>query len=127
VYDKVVTGLTLVGLYPRPWRARYGAEFETFLSSSDSSFSDDEAMLKSPLLMHALRTLRVVRLHGRRQIAVTAHYIDTFLDVYLKGLPASELKNRALEGRLSTDTSKIAVWVIPTEEGMQIAHECCLA
>jgi len=31
------------------------------------------------------------------------------------------------EGRLSTDTSKIAVWVIPTEEAMQIAHECCLA
>jgi len=31
------------------------------------------------------------------------------------------------EGRLSTNTSKIAVWVIPTEEAMQIAHECCLA
>jgi acetate kinase len=31
-----------------------------------------------------------------------------------------------IEGRLSTKTSKIAVWVIPTEEAMQIAHECCL-
>jgi acetate kinase len=32
-----------------------------------------------------------------------------------------------IEGRFSTDRSKIAVWVIPTEEDMQIAHECCLA
>jgi len=32
-----------------------------------------------------------------------------------------------VEGRLSTATSRIAAWVIPTEEGMQIAHECCLA
>jgi acetate kinase len=30
-------------------------------------------------------------------------------------------------GRLSTNASKIAVWVIPTEEALQIAHECCLA
>jgi dienelactone hydrolase len=57
-------------------------------------FSDDVAMLKSPLLMRALRTLRVVRLDGRRQVAVTTHYIDTFFDVYLKGSPASELKNK---------------------------------
>jgi hypothetical protein len=57
-------------------------------------FSDDGAMLKSPLLMHVLRTLHIVRLDDRRQIAVTAHYIDTFFDVYLKGLPASELKNK---------------------------------
>src|SRR6266566_9873839 len=32
-----------------------------------------------------------------------------------------------IEGRLSTATSRIAAWVIPSEERMQIAHECCLA
>ena len=31
------------------------------------------------------------------------------------------------EGRLSTATSRVAAWVIPTEEGLQMAHECCLA
>lgn|ERR1700722_11922181 len=31
------------------------------------------------------------------------------------------------EGRLSTPGSRIEVWVIPTEEGLQIAHECCQA
>ena len=31
-----------------------------------------------------------------------------------------------IEGKLSTETSRIAAWVIPTEEGMQIAHQCCL-
>ena len=28
------------------------------------------------------------------------------------------------EGRLSTPASQIEAWVIPTEEGLQIAHEC---
>jgi dienelactone hydrolase len=54
-------------------------------------FSDNAAMLKSPLIMHGLRTLGIVRLDGRRQIALTAHYISAFFDVYLKGVPASEL------------------------------------
>jgi dienelactone hydrolase len=53
----------------------------------------DGAMLKSPLLMRAMRTLGVVRIDGRRQVAVTAHYISTFFDVYLQGAPASELKS----------------------------------
>ena len=54
-------------------------------------FSDDGAMLKSPLVMSALRTLGIVHLDGRRQIALTEHYVSTFFDVYLKGSPASEL------------------------------------
>lgn len=57
-------------------------------------FGDDGALLKSPLTMRILRTFHIVRVDGRRQIAVTTHYIDTFFDVYLKGLPASELKNK---------------------------------
>ena len=36
----------------------------------------------------------IVRLDGRRQVAVTAHYIGTFFDVYLKGAPASELQSQ---------------------------------
>jgi dienelactone hydrolase len=57
-------------------------------------FSDDGAMLKSPLVMRVLRTVGVVRLDGRRQVALAAHYISAFFDVYLKGAPASELKSR---------------------------------
>src|ERR1700678_1772150 len=58
-------------------------------------FSDDGAMLKSPLLMRVLRMLGLVRIDGRRQVAVAAHYIVTFFDVYLKGAPASELQSQA--------------------------------
>ena len=58
-------------------------------------FSDDGALLQVPLVLRALRTLGVVRIDGRRQIALTTHYIDTFFDVYLKGAPASELKSQA--------------------------------
>jgi predicted dienelactone hydrolase len=54
----------------------------------------DGAMLKSPLVMRVLRTLGIVRLDGRRQISVTAHYISTFFDVYLKGAPASQLQRQ---------------------------------
>jgi dienelactone hydrolase len=57
-------------------------------------FSDDGAMLKSPLMMRVLRTVGFVRLDGRRQVALTAHYISTFFDVYLKGAPASQLKSQ---------------------------------
>jgi len=57
-------------------------------------FSDNGAMLKSPLVMRAMHTLGIVRLDGRRQVALTAHYISTFFDVYLKGAPASELERQ---------------------------------
>jgi predicted dienelactone hydrolase len=57
-------------------------------------FSDDGAMLKVPLVMSALQTLGIVRLDGRRQIAMTAHYLGAFFDVYLKGAPASELRSQ---------------------------------
>jgi len=58
-------------------------------------FSDDGAMLKSPLIMRVLRTFGIVRIDGRRQIAVTTHFISNFFDVYLRGAPASDLTNRA--------------------------------
>jgi acetate kinase len=32
-----------------------------------------------------------------------------------------------IEGRLSTASSRLQAWVIPVEEGLQIAHECCRA
>jgi predicted dienelactone hydrolase len=57
-------------------------------------FDDDGAMFKSPLLMRALRMAGIMHLDGRRQIAVTEHYISAFFDVYLKGTPVSELKSQ---------------------------------
>jgi hypothetical protein len=34
------------------------------------------------------------RLDGRRQIAVTAHYVSTSSDAYVQGLPASKLQSQ---------------------------------
>jgi dienelactone hydrolase len=56
-------------------------------------FSDDGAMLKSPLLMGALRSLGIVSVDGRRQVAISEHYISMFFDVYLKGALRSELNS----------------------------------
>jgi pimeloyl-ACP methyl ester carboxylesterase len=52
-------------------------------------FSDDK---KNQVAMGLMRTLGRM-MDGRRQIAITEHYISTFFDVYLKGAPASELKS----------------------------------
>jgi dienelactone hydrolase len=53
-------------------------------------FSDD---VKSSLVMAAMGTLGR-RLDGRRQLAVTVHYISTFFDVYLQGAPAAKLQSQ---------------------------------
>ena len=56
---------------------------------------NDDVMLKSPMMMSVLHTLGFVHIDGRRQIAVTAHYISAFFDVYLKGAPpSSTLRNQ---------------------------------
>ena len=66
----------------------------TILGANHFGFSDDGAFLKSPLMMKLLRLTGVLRLDGRRQITITGHYIDAFFDVYLKGLPISELRGK---------------------------------
>jgi hypothetical protein len=55
----------------------------------------DDAVLRSPAIMRALRALGIVGIDGRRQLAVTEHVIDTFFEVQLNGAPASELRNRS--------------------------------
>jgi predicted dienelactone hydrolase len=73
---------------------RDGRSFLIIRGANHFLFSDDGAMLKSPLVMRVLRTLGIIRLDGRRQVAVTAHFITTFFDVYLKGAPVSELQSQ---------------------------------
>lgn len=55
-------------------------------------FSDDGALLKSRILMRTLRTLGVLHIDGRRQLAVTAYCLRRFFDAYLKGKSASPPK-----------------------------------
>jgi len=47
-------------------------------------FSDDGALLKSHILMRTLRMFGVLHMDGRRQLAVTAYCLRSFLDTYLK-------------------------------------------
>ncbi len=63
--------------------------------SNHFMFSDKGAMLMSPLMIRVLRMLGIVRIDGRRQVALTAHFITTFFDVYLKGAPVLELKGQS--------------------------------
>ena len=57
-------------------------------------FSDHGALLQMPLVLSVLHTLGIMSLDGRRQLAITQHYVSTFFDVYLKGAPASELRRQ---------------------------------
>lgn len=54
-------------------------------------FSDDGAVLKSHIVLRSLRTLGVVRIDGRRQLAISSYCIHSFFDAYLKGPGNSRL------------------------------------
>ncbi|HXC99983.1 MAG TPA: hypothetical protein VN048_11630 [Verrucomicrobiae bacterium] len=54
----------------------------------------DGAMLRAPLVTRAMRSLGILPLDGRRQIALTAHYVSTFFDVYLNGASVGKLRNQ---------------------------------
>jgi predicted dienelactone hydrolase len=53
------------------------------------AFSDDGALLKSHLVLGALRALGVLGIDGRRQLAVTAYCVHSFFDAYLQGTGAA--------------------------------------
>lgn len=55
-------------------------------------FSDDGALLKSHLVLRALRMAGVLGIDGRRQLAVTAYCVHSFFDAYLKGASVSRLE-----------------------------------
>ena len=54
-------------------------------------FSDDGALLKSHVVLRALRMAGIVGIDGRRQLAVTAYCVHSFFDAYLKGTSAARL------------------------------------
>jgi len=56
------------------------------------TFSDDGALLKSPLVRGALRVFGVLGIDGRRQLAVTAYCIHSFFDAYLGSGGSSRLE-----------------------------------
>lgn len=62
----------------------------TIRGANHFSFSD-QILLKSHLLIGLLRMFGFGRLDGRRGLAITAEFVHTFFDVYLKGAPASLL------------------------------------
>ena len=55
-------------------------------------FSDDGALLKSHIVLRTLRVLGIVRIDGRRQLAITTYCVHSFFDAYLKGTGAPRLK-----------------------------------
>jgi hypothetical protein len=54
-------------------------------------FSDD-GTLRSRIVLRALRAFGIVGIDGRRQLAVTAHALDRFLDASLNGETVSSLR-----------------------------------
>ena len=55
------------------------------LGANHFFFSDDVALMKSRVLIGALRLARVVGIDGPRQLAVTAYCLRSFFDAHLKG------------------------------------------
>ena len=55
----------------------------------------DGAVLQIQPVVEVLHAVGILRLDGRRQIAITEHYLSTFFDVYLKGADTSSLRSSA--------------------------------
>jgi dienelactone hydrolase len=68
-----------------------GRLFITIRGANHFSFSD-QMLVKSHYVIGMMRLLGVGSLEGRRGLAITAEYIHTFFDVYLKDAPAVSLK-----------------------------------
>jgi predicted dienelactone hydrolase len=67
-----------------------GRLFITIRGANHFSFSD-QMLLKSHYVIGLLRVLGFGHLEGRRGLAITAEYVHTFFDVYLKDAPAASL------------------------------------
>ncbi len=67
-----------------------GRLFITIRGANHFSFSD-QMLLKSHYMIGMMRKLGFGSLEGRRGLAITADYVHTFFDVYLKGAPVSQL------------------------------------
>jgi dienelactone hydrolase len=69
-----------------------GRAFLEIRGANHFLFSDDGALLKSHIVLRTLRTLGIVGIDGRRQLAVTAYCLRSFFDAYLKGAGGSRLE-----------------------------------
>jgi predicted dienelactone hydrolase len=74
LYDRLPSGRLLV----------------TIRGANHFSFSD-QILVKSHYVIGLMRWLGFGRLDGRRGLAITAEYVRTFFDVYLKGAPVDRL------------------------------------
>jgi predicted dienelactone hydrolase len=68
-----------------------GRAFMEIRGANHFLFSDDGALLKSHILLRILRALGIVRIDGRRQLAVTAYCLRSFFDAFLKNGSESRL------------------------------------
>jgi dienelactone hydrolase len=74
-------------------RLSNGRSLITIRGAHHFSFSD-QSLLKSQYLMKAISSVGAFgKLDARRGLSITTTYVHTFFDVYLKGAPASELRN----------------------------------
>ncbi|MHB8502547.1 MAG: alpha/beta hydrolase family protein [Candidatus Acidiferrales bacterium] len=67
-----------------------GRLFVTIRGANHFSFSD-QILVKSHYVIGLMRLFGIIGLDGRRGLAITADYVHTFFDVYLKGAPADLL------------------------------------
>jgi pimeloyl-ACP methyl ester carboxylesterase len=67
-----------------------GRQLITIRGANHFSFSD-QMLLKSQYVVGLLRMFGFGRLDGRRGLAITAEYVHSFFDVYLKDAPAALL------------------------------------
>jgi predicted dienelactone hydrolase len=71
-----------------------GRLFVTIQGANHFSFSD-QMLVKSQFVIGVMHALGISRLESRRGLAITADYVHTFFDVYLKNAPVDSLNKTA--------------------------------
>ena len=75
-------------LQPRPCATRHSLAIR---GASHFLFGDDGRAIWSCVLLRALRLARVLKIDGRRQVAVTRYAVRRFFDAYVKQKSAAHL------------------------------------
>ncbi len=87
--EKRVVEANIRSIYDRlPPGRRFGILIR---GANHFAFSDNMALLKSHIMLRALRLFGIVGMDGRRQLAVTAHSLRSFFDAGLKRADTTQL------------------------------------
>lgn len=73
-------------------RSAEGRRLQIMIRGANHYLFSDDAILKSHIVLRTLKTLGILRIEGRRQLAVTVDCLHSFFDEYLMGTGSARME-----------------------------------